>query len=328
MKKLILTAIVATAASCNAYAWWNPKELTNSIATSYELMAWFSQEGYNDALSELTYDCYPSGEKMFARRFQCNINEHPEYSSMIKSELDCAIDKFDRLLASLPASPRIRKVSSDVDGITIRAYAKSISEIASFNENTIGIGTNDITEGAVLKVNDGNIEMAQSFRVKNDNTTAAGEESLETKITNIVDKIHHDYPEADMRPAEFEFEPRNSGIIRLRNAYANSNETTIGIVHKITGKNNTTGLNNGVLAWEHISSDILAMVGEDYDMSITYVRGRRLVTLQDHKSKTILAACYKDNTCYYFVGTYRGKQPFLPSNWMYAPKAIGNAPAK
>lgn len=311
MKKLILTALAA-ATTLGAAAWWHPKDTSPSIAKTYELMADFATEGYNDAVSEMTYDCYPSGEKVFTRRLQVDLKEHPADSALIKPALATAIKDFDKMLASLPASSKIRKVSTDVDGNITRAYAKSSFESAMSFDGAIGLGATGTTEGAMLKVNDGNIEMAQTFRVKTDWPLISDSIPLGVKMDEISNELRAQYPNGDYRMVKFEAEPRNSGVIRLRDTYANSDEMTMGMAWEVSGGR------DGYFAWEEVSSKMLALVGEDYDMSLTYVRNRRLVTLQGNRSKTLMAACYKDNTCYIFVGGYIGKQPFLPSNWMHA----------
>lgn len=309
MKKMILAALTAATALV-ASAWWQPQDVNPSIAGIYTVMGNFATEGYNDALSELTYDCYPSGEKAFTRRFQVNINEHSADSVQITSELRRAVKGFDRVLASLPHSPKLRKLSRDSDGTLLRAYVKSANNVISNNGDGY-VGFTDSTEGAMLRVKNGHVEMAQTFRVKTNDPLASDITPLGDKMTDFLDELLQEFSSRETRMVEFEAEPRTSGIVRLRDIYANPEEVTKGVVTEFAGKDATT-------AWEIISHDILSLVGENYDMSITYLRDRRLLTLQGHSSKSLMAACIKDGVCYVFCGNYYGKQPFLPANWIHA----------
>ncbi len=308
MKKLILAALTA-ATALGASAWWQPQDVNPSIAEIYQTMGNFATEGYNDALSELTYDCYPSGEKAFTRRFHVRLNDLRADSAQITSELRRAVKGFDRMLASLPPSPKLRKVSRDSDGTLLRAYVKSAN--SSVAADPAYIGFTDSTEGAFLRVKNGHLEMAQTFRVKTNDPVAADSISPGDKMTAFLYEATQKYPYRELRMVEFEAEPRTSGVIRLRDVYANPEEVTKGMVTEFTG-------DAAIPAWNIISDDILSLVGENYDMSITYLRDRRLITLQGHSSKTLMAACLKDGVCYVFCGSYYGKQPFLPANWIQA----------
>lgn len=318
MKKLILT-VLAALTGLGASAWWDMRNLNPSIISIYETMGRFAINGYDDAVSELTYDCYPTGKKVLSRRLQVNMNEHLNDTADIKAWLGRTITDFDDVLASLPNSKEIKKISSDIDGNVTRAYVRSTPGFISMGDGAVtGLGSTDISEGAILKVCDGNIEMAQTFRVKSDEPLVSDTLPLGENMSEILNELQSEYRNSESRIVDFVAEPRNSGVIRLRDSYANSEEVTKGILWRVSGKK------DALVAWETVLNDILAMVGEDYDMSLTYIRDRRLITMQGNRSKTLMAACYKDGTCYVFSGGYFGKQPFLPSNWMHALSVRGN----
>ncbi len=107
-------------------------------------------------------------------------------------------------------------------------------------------------------------------------------------------------------------------MLRLRDNETNPEEKVIGR-RVIDTKSNAQ-------EWIKTYDLFMAHFGSNANISLTYYRSKRMVTLIDYETKTIYAASFKaQNPSKYSTGTlnmiiahYSGDTPYLPANWTTA----------
>lgn len=311
-KTLILAAslLIGTAAQAEL----SPKlekEIDSKTATAiYNAMDRFVSTTDNDAISEITYDCWNDGLKEISRRIDIDLNPGWVNKRKFRKGFDEFCEAYD---AAAPQCENIREIT---ERSSIRAYKCGAESMHMMHDGKGEMGFSGYHEGALATLKNYQISIAQTLSFKTAKPDSNQVYVVADSLQNLFNYILKTYHNAMTREVSFVAETKNSGIMRVR-SYLNETESTKGAVTYVAG-------DNAVPIWEKAYDTFMSLLGYDANISLTYKRSSRMLTLYSPENHIVYAACLRDNVFYMFMGGYFGNQPFLPSNWMHAREVKGN----
>ena len=217
-----------------------------------------------------------------------------------------AMRLYGRLVGSIAGS--MTSDARDAEELTQDAFIKAFRTIGSFDGRKAALSTwlARITYHAAV-----DHLRRKGVRPAEDITDSPPEppEEPDNMLTELLDNAL-ELISAEERTATFTAETKSSGILRVR-SYMKEEDVTRGKVMYISCSNIEP-------IWNKIYETYMGFMDYDADISLTYMRKNRMLTLYSPSSHILNAACMKDNIIYLFTGTYSGTNPYLPSNWTHS----------
>jgi len=259
------------------------------------------EEAIPDGFSSINYDAYPDGTKVIARR--------SDLPAVRNSAAETAlINLFD----SITAKPDARKiVVKDIDTHrSLRAYKLKDGDDMSIDLSAIN-GPGFMTSAAVERRENGDITIVQNWTFPTSGTYGAANLSA---LDKQIEKLR-DTSGAITEKLQLAERVDCGGALRLR--------ASVQQAEKTLDSNRLTIPDCSVFTWIDLHHSFMSYFGADANISLTYVRGPRMVTLVDLTRKKIYAARYRstnDNagTLTVLTADYTTADPFLPDNWATA----------
>jgi len=300
MKRNLLFAAAA------AVAFMAQAELPGAIASQAkdtDAIAVFNamdrfEEAFPDGFSSINYDAYPDGNKVIARRID------------LFAIRDCAATAA--LLAvfdSITATPDARRiVVKDIDTHrSLRAYKMKDGDDMSIDLSAIN-SPGFMTSAAIDRRENGNITVVQNWTFPTRGRYGAANLSALDKRIEKLRGISGAITEKLQLSERIDC----GGALRLRASEARS-ENTLDCNRLIVP-------DSPVDRWIDLHHLFMSYLGADANISLTYTRGSRMVTLVDLSRKKIYAARYRASNDHAGVLTvltadYDSASPFLPYNW-------------
>ncbi|MDE6278843.1 MAG: hypothetical protein K2M05_02615 [Paramuribaculum sp.] len=279
-----------------------PDDLRRYAEKDGEQMAIFdamdrAEQDDPDSMDKITYDAYPDGRRVISRQLS--------YAPKSRKRL---FEVFDSLL-NIPNPQRF-------------AFKSENSIVYQFGVNdasrplVINLGSdNTSTLKNVAAITTGNMfTVAQSWTIDLSRFNTPGNFSTITEQFDQLAKKRDSFT----KNVTFPIQTSQGGILRLRD-----NETSP--EEKVTGRR-VIDTKSNALEWIHTYDLFMEHFGTDENISLTYYRNKRMVTLIDYETKTIYAACFKaetpsktaNGTLIMLIAQYSGSTPYLPSNWTSA----------
>lgn len=298
MKRLIFIALAAAAAlSPKAYDDLPPALLRH--VTDTDAHAFFKamndfEDTHADGLSLATYDSYPDGTKVISRRI--------DFANYFVASIASPIDRICAVFDSITAIPNENRLTvRNIDGNRQSRVYKLKESVDDMTIDLSATSTPGSTSACVIR--DGNLVIAQNW------TIPTGRPQGKPDLKALNDAI------ADLAAQNGAFTTRltlrehqnNAGDLRRRYAEPESDNKLV--CRRITIPKATTQ------QWIDLHHVFMDYFGADGDLSLTYIRNQRMVTLVDMASKRIYAARFSSNRgLVILVGDYTG-EPFLPNGW-------------
>ncbi len=302
MKRLLFIAAIAASVVSTASA--KVPETLRRQSTDTDAIAFFNamddfETANPDGISVVTYDSYPDGTKVIMRRIDYSRNDDEP------QERICAV--FDSITAK-PDPNRIamRNISGKMS--LVRVYKMKESP----NDNTIDLSSNSgsVEAGTAACINIVNgVTIAQNWTIHTDHPQGA------PNLKKLNDAINALAKEKDtVRRFDYSDAPRpNRGGLRMRDPEPITNHLEYDRIFLPDAS---------VQQWIDLRHTFMESLGADGDISLTYYRQYRMVTLVDMATKTVYAAEFHSNApeggkpgmLTILVGHYV-EEPFLPVDW-------------
>lgn len=303
MKKILLF-ISATCTILSAGAAM-PENLRRYAEKDADQMAIFdamdrAEDYTRDSMNKITYDAYPDGKRNISRQLTNTL----AFESARKSvrELNAVFDS----IISQP-NPQCFVFKNDNTIICQFRPAEANSMIVDFSDSNFAAQKN----ASAFTTRSGYMDAAQSWTITTDMPVQTGDF---TAIKNQFDKIAA-RQHSIKQNVRFPIQAAQGGALRLRDHEIQSDNQVIG-KRVIDAKASTSD-------WIHTYDLFMAHFGADEDISLTYYRNKRMVTLINYTTKTIYAACFRSDipnmasngTLTILIADYTGPIPYLPENW-------------
>lgn len=298
MKKLLAIAIAAVSLAASATL---PANLRKQIKDT-DALAFFNamddfENTHPDGFSLVTYDSYPDGRKVIGRRI--DYWNRPANTPAINRI--CAV--FDSITAA-PNPNRIvvRNINGDSQ---LRVY-KLKDSADDYVFDLSSSAANDGSTSACINRGD-RLLIAQSW------TIHTGKIQGKTDLKSLNNEIRNLSKTKGAFSSRVTFaERRASAGLRQRNE-APVTSNTLDCERIIIP-------DARVQQWIDLHHSFMESLGADGDISLTYNRNNRMVTLVDMAEKTVYAARLSGKTLTILIGRYKDT-PFLPDNWAVGQEA-------
>lgn len=250
-----------------------------------------------DSMDKITYDAYPDGRRVISRQ----LFHAPKSRKRL-------FEVFDSLL-NIPNS---RRFAFKSDNSIV--YQFGVNDVST--PLVIDLGSdNASTLKNVAAITTGNMfTVAQSWTIDLSRFNTPGNFST---ITEQFDRLAGEGGSYIM-DVTFPIETSRGGMLRLRDNERSPEE-------KVTGRRVVGTKSNGP-EWIKTYDLFMEHFGTNENISLTYYRNKRMVTIIDYDTKTIYAASFKaqnpskysNGTLYMIIAHYSGDTPYLPANWTTA----------
>lgn len=307
MKRLLFIAAIAASVVSAASA--KVPETLRRQSTDTDAIAFFNamddfETANPDGMSVVTYDSYPDGTKVISRRIDL-------FSGNISLDRICAV--FDSITSkSDPNRIALRNINGKMS--QVRVY--KIKESA--DDNTIDFSSNGGSvagnTSACISNSGGDLIIAQNWTIHTNRRQGAP--NLK-KLNDAINALAKE--KGVIRETNYSDAPRpNTGGLRMRDLRPITNHLEY---------DNIFLPDASVQQWIDLHHTFMESLGADGDISLTYYRKYRMVTLVDMATKTIYAATFASNApeggapgmLAILVGRYV-EEPFLPQTWATMPK--------
>lgn len=297
MKKLLAIALAAVSLAASATL---PANLRKQIKDT-DALAFFNamddfENTHPDGFSLVTYDSYPDGRKVIGRRI--DYWNRPVNTPAINRI--CAV--FDSITAA-PNPNRIvvRNINGDSQ---LRVY--KLKDSADDYVFDLSSSANDGSTSACINRSD-RLLIAQSW------TIHTGKIQGKTDLKSLNNEIRNLSKTKGAFSSRVTFSERRSSTgLRLRNE-APVTSNTLDCERIIIP-------DARVQQWIDLHHRFMESLGAEGDISLTYNRNNRMVTLVDMAEKTVYAARLSGKTLTILIGRYKDT-PFLPDNWAVGQEA-------
>lgn len=298
MKKLLAIALAAVSLAASAAL---PANLRKQIKDT-DALAFFNamddfENTHPDGFSLVTYDSYPDGRKVIGRRI--DYWNRPANTPAINRI--CAV--FDSITAT-PNPNRIvvRNINGDSQ---LRVY-KLKDSADDYVFDLSSSAANDGSTSACINRGD-RLLIAQSW------TIPTGKIQGKTDLKSLNNEIRNLSKTKGAFSSRVTFaERRGSTALRQRNE-APVTSNTLDCERIIIP-------DARVQQWIDLHHRFMESLGAEGDISLTYNRNNRMVTLVDMAEKTVYAARLSGKTLTILIGRYKDT-PFLPDNWAVGQEA-------
>lgn len=250
-----------------------------------------------DSMEKITYDAYPDGRRVISRQ----LSHAPKSRKRL-------FEVFDSLL-NIPNPQRF-------------AFKSDNSIVYQF-------GVNDVSKPLVIDLGSDNASMLKNvaaittgnmFTVAQSWTIDISRFNTPGNFSNITEQFDRLAKKGGSftKNVTFPIQVSRGGMLRLRDNETNPEE-------KVTGQR-VIDVKANALDWIHTYDLFMEHFGSNENISLTYYRNKRMVTLIDYDTKTIYAACFKaeypnlssTGTLIMLIAQYSGSTPYLPANWTTA----------
>lgn len=297
MKKLLAIALAAVSLAASAAL---PANLRKQIKDT-DALAFFNamddfENTHPDGFSLVTYDSYPDGRKVIGRRI--DYWNRPANTPAINRI--CAV--FDSITAA-PNPNRIvvRNINGDSQ---LRVY--KLKDSADDYVFDLSSSANDGSTSACINRGD-RLLIAQNW------TIPTGKIQGKTDLKSLNNEIRNLSKTKGAFSSRVTFSERRSSTgLRLRNE-APVTSNTLDCERIIIP-------DARVQQWIDLHHRFMESLGAEGDISLTYNRNNRMVTLVDMAEKTVYAARLSGKTLTILIGRYKDT-PFLPDNWAVGQEA-------
>lgn len=299
MKRLLSIAAIAalTAATAPAKV---PETLRRQTSDTDAVAFYNAMDDFEaanpDGTTLVTYDSYPDGTKVISRRIDWHIRNTPALQRI------CAV--FDSITAkSDPKKIAIRNINGNNE-VRIYKLKESDNDITvDFSGGTSKIGATSacINIGA-------DVVLAQNWTVR----TGKKQGSPDLKrLARAIEALAAEKGARTLKGTAGERSDNHQSRNSLRQRRSSGDNRM--------EYERTVLKNAGVHQWINLHHVFMESVGADGNISLTYERRDRMVSLIDQANKTIYTACYTANSdssgrLVILTGKYTG-EPFLPAGW-------------
>lgn len=295
--KLLTLALAAITATAQL-----PDDL-KSQATDTDAAAFFLamdrvEKEFPDATSQATYDAYPDGVKIITRRIDITV-DNAKLTDYICHVFDSitALPNADRIVAKNSIGnkmSRVYKIKTDPYDNTV-----DLSDLTAINSSSAA---------AVVKQGN-NITIVQSWTINSNRRLGAPDlKALNNRIAKLQEQNN-----TTVFTTKQDYTESKSNGVRVRKSHDQKTDY-VDIKH-------ITFYNTNVSNWINLHHQFMAYLGANANISLTYMRNERYVTITDYANKTIYAAKYSQSaiagngSLYVALAKYSGQQPYIPSNW-------------
>lgn len=309
MKKHLMLAAAALSAMTLEAKMPEPmrSQVSNNDAIEiFDSMDNFEQT-YRDFTSNFAYDCYADGTKTFERRIWASYLGNENGPQQLKD-----IMKFTTLYYDIIERPSPRRLAmSEDNGLKSQ---RLVYVVAADSSRTPRIDLTKLrssnSEVFVYETTPDYFSIFQ-YLTSEPASTPAGAANL-SALDNRIGELAA-FPRAASTAASFSEQTRASGALRTQSDLYEMSNSTSGTLYSIKPERLTGD-------WIDLYNLFYDHIGKNENISMTYDRNSRFVSLQDLAAKRIIAACYDHGIIYIFDGTYTSDTPYLPTDWKnYAP---------
>ncbi len=305
MRKILLTAALATITTAMAELPLDLQpQVTDTDAKAFFLAMDQVEREFPDATSEVTYDTYPDGVKIITRRIDLPmIGEDAKLMNKLSNYI-CNV--FDSITATPDAN---RMVVNNFRGETMNRVYKIKSDPYDNTVNMSDLTDISSSAAAAVVIQNNVLTIAQSWTITTDKRLGAP--NL-TALIRVIQRLVDDKDAKKVTTHDDYSNPSSNGVRIRKNREPVTDHVE---VEQITLHN--TNVSN----WINLHHQFMAYLGANANISLTYWRNERMVTLTDYDNKTIYAAKYtasaipRNGSLYIATAKYSGQQPYLPVNW-------------
>lgn len=304
MKRFLFIALTAVAAAFPLKAYDDLPQNLLRHTTDTDAHAFYQamnalEDEHPDGMSLVTYDSYPDGIKVISRRIDL-----PGYSICVNgADVYTPIDRICAVFDSITATPDSnRLVIKNINGRNTQTRVYKLRE--SPDDMTIDLSATSVPGGtSACVIRDGNLVVAQNWTIRTGEPQGKPDmKALNDAIAALTAKDGSYLMKLTMHEQQL-----NAGLLRSRLRQQKS-------VNKLECTRVNIP-NAPVQDWIDLHHVFMDYVGAEGDISLTYNRNERLVTLVDMAAHRIYAARYYNTRgLYILVGTYTDT-PFLPAGW-------------
>lgn len=298
-RNLLFMAVAAIAITSSAKV----PEIIASQTNDTDAMAIYNamdefEQNFPDGFSSVNYDGYPDGIKVIARRIDFPIHNEKDVTPIM--------NVFD----SITTSPNARRiVVKDINSNrSLRVYKMKDGDNINIDLSNVN-GPNFSTSMAIDYVKNNSITIVQNWTLRNSRTYGAANFSA---LDNYIEKLRT-FPSTITEKLQLTEQTDCGGALRLRVSEPKS-ENKLDCTRLVA-------FDSPVSNWIELHHVFMSYLGADANISLTYTRGSRTVTLVDLSQKKIYAARYRSvsdsqkGILTVLVANYDCDTPFLPDNW-------------
>lgn len=249
-----------------------------------------------DSMHKINYDAYPDGRRFLSRQIINQLNTH-------KTKRIYAV--FDSIISR----PNTQRFAFKNDNTVVCQFGATDMNNLVVDFTDSGFAAQKNASAITMKGN--LLYVAQAWTINTPEPTTDGNfTAINNQFNKIADKAH-----SFVKDFNCSIQTSPGGVLRLRDNETDSD-------NKVTGKR-VIYTKATTREWIHTYDLFMEHFGANENISLSYYRYKRTVTLIDYSSKTIYAAYFRpdipntdsNGTLTVLIATYSGPHPYLPENW-------------